>query len=122
MKWNYQLSIANKMGCSRDTVITVPVLANDCMDSLYVPTAFTPNADGNNDIFRARSYVPYNDFQMLVFDRNGQKVFQTTSMLKGWDGKNKGASQSTGIYIWQIKYRNLEGQEVYRKGLVVLIN
>ena len=118
---NYLLSIKNKLGCSTDTMVTVPSLANDCNDSLFVPTAFTPNADGNNDIFKARSFVTYTNFQMLLFDRNGRKVFQSNSMFNGWDGTIKGVLQNTNIYVWQIKYRNLNGQTVYRKGHIALI-
>lgn len=118
---SYNLHMQNKMGCFKDTLISVPVLNNDCNENLYIPSAFTPNGDGKNDIFKARSFIPFKDFQMQVFNRDGQKVFQTNSILGGWDGKIKGAMAVTGVYIWLIKYRNLTGELIYRKGQVALL-
>ena len=100
----------------------VPALATDCRDSLFVPTAFTPNADGKNDVFKARSFIRYTDFQLQVFNRDGQRVFQSNTMSDGWDGTIRGVTLPANIYIWLIRYKNLNGETVYRKGHVALLH
>jgi len=118
---NYQIRIQNKMGCFNDTVIAVPIVNSDCRDSIFIPTAFTPNDDGRNEIFKASSFISYTDFQMQIFNRDGQKIFQSNSMLNGWNGKIKGALSPAGVYIWLLKYKNLSDEVVYRKGFVLLL-
>lgn len=119
---NYLVRIINKMGCFKDTLLHVPSLTTDCRDTLFIPGAFTPNGDGKNDIFRVISPFPYRDFEIIVFSRSGQIVFKSNSILNGWDGANKsGLLSPAGIYIWQVKYRNLNGQTVYRSGHLALL-
>jgi gliding motility-associated-like protein len=118
---SYPVHIQTIMGCFKDTVITVPVKNNDCNESIFVPGAFTPNADGKNDVFRVRASILFPDFQMQIFNRDGQKVFQANSILEGWDGTIGGVKPSASVYIWLIRYRNLKGELVYRKGQVLLL-
>lgn len=88
-------------------------------DSLYIPTAFTPNGDGLNDVFKASGAVA--DFTMKVYNRWGQAVFQTSSLTRGWDGKFGNVLQSTGVYVFFVQYKNGAGRIIQRKGTVLLI-
>src|SRR5690606_6796167 len=71
-----------------------------------IPNAFTPNGDGENDYFYPRQLLSKGvaAFQMTVYNRWGQKIFETNSTNgRGWDGKFNGKDQATGVYIYQIK-------------------
>jgi gliding motility-associated-like protein len=118
---NYTLTLRDKLGCAKDTFATIVSLNNTCVDSFYVPKAFTPNGDGKNDIFRVRSFIPFSYFQIRVYDRNGQCVFNSNAMLEGWDGTIKGKIQATNVFLWVISYKDLQGRALQRTGLVTLI-
>ena len=71
--------------------------------SLFVPNAFTPNGDGNNDLFRvkAKGVALY---RLQVYNRWGQLIFQTNNMAQGWDGRYKGQLQPFGTYVYFVQY------------------
>ncbi len=90
-------------------------------DTVYFPTAFTPNNDGMNDLFRGQGNRSVQDFRLSLYNRWGELVFNSHNILEGWDGKKKGEEQTTGIYIWLASYTNREGISITRKGTVLLI-
>jgi gliding motility-associated-like protein len=89
--------------------------------SFYVPSGFSPNNDGRNDVFRPilLGMRSLNYFQ--VYNRWGQLVFQTTQQGKGWDGRLKGNPQDPGTYVWMAQGETYTGQVITQKGSVVLI-
>ncbi len=91
--------------------------------SLVLPNAFTPNGDGINDVFRVTNPSLYPLFEMIVFNRWGQMVFQSDDIMIGWDGSFQGREQEVGTYIWLIRYRKgrEDGEEVLLRGNVTLI-
>lgn len=107
----YSLMVKSEDGCHNDKKITISVYNN-----LYVPSAFTPNGDGLNDIFRIPPNVSLQLKDLSVYNRWGQKVFSTTDISKGWDGVN----YPSGLYIYVIYGTNNKGP-VYMKGSVTLI-
>ncbi|HSY76428.1 MAG TPA: PKD domain-containing protein, partial [Bacteroidia bacterium] len=69
--------------------------------TLYIPNAFTPNHDGNDDVFLPKGiYVC--SFEMYIFDRWGQELFHTTDLYKGWDGKMGGSVIQEDTYVYLI--------------------
>jgi len=91
------------------------------MDGFYVPSAFTPNNDGKNDIFRPLIFGNVKKYQFTIYNRWGQIVFQTTEIGKGWDGKFGGMQQDPNVFVWTCTYQ-LEAEEVkHEKGSVTLI-
>lgn len=86
-----------------------------------IPTAFTPNGDGKNDVF----HISNPRFQKLqefkVYNRWGQVVFSTTDIAKGWDGNYNGAPQDMGIYNYVIKATFPDGRVEMYKGDVTLV-
>jgi gliding motility-associated-like protein len=97
------------------------ILSKDCMSGLYVPTAFTPNGDGKNDVFRPLLFGNVSQYRLTVYNRWGEVVYQTTEPQKGWDGKVAGIQQAPNVFIWTCTYQ-LEGEAVQnRKGSVTLI-
>ncbi len=88
---------------------------------IYVPTGFTPNNDGKNDILKAIP-VGISQFKFLrVYNRWGQIIFSTQDPSRGWDGRINGVEQPTGTFIWMAEAIDYKGNTLYRKGVLTLI-
>ena len=114
----YTVNAQNINGCVGTDDIKITVFKGP---EIYVPTAFTPNADGINDILKA---IPvgmkaFNYF--TVINRYGQQVFTTADPNKGWDGQFKNSKQPLGTFIWMAEAVDFKGNLIQRKGYVVLI-
>ncbi|MBO9155257.1 gliding motility-associated C-terminal domain-containing protein [Chitinophaga sp. GCM10012297] len=86
-----------------------------------VPTAFTPNGDGLNDIFRPQYSMMTSLESFTVFSRWGNEVFTTKTMGVGWNGRLNGAEQPTGSYIYIIRGKDVMGNPFQLQGSVLLI-
>jgi gliding motility-associated-like protein len=113
----YYVDISNNCGTSRDSIL----FSNGICD-LYIPSAFTPNNDGKNDIFKALGKPLLTNFKLQVYNRWGELVFETDDYSKGWDGKHKGSSSPSGVYVWVVNYKkeSNDKSEVI-KGTVTLL-
>ena len=101
--------------------ITISIDPTICPQNFYIPNAFTPNNDGKNDIFKPTVYGNIVQYNMSIYNRWGQKVFETTELENGWDGKIKGADVETSVLVWLCTFK-FEGKSLeMRKGTVVLI-
>jgi gliding motility-associated-like protein len=92
--------------------------------TVYVPNAFTPNGDGKNDYFMpVGNNLDPDHFEMWVFDRWGNLIFETTDISKGWDGKVNGHSEvaQTDTYVWKIQMKDVNGNPHNMVGHVSLI-
>lgn len=92
--------------------------------NVYVPNAFSPNGDGNNDEFLAYTS---NDkglvyFELLIFNRWGEKVFESHTINQGWDGTYKGQLQNPDVFVYQVTY-GFRGEPLaqMRKGSITLL-
>lgn len=112
----YFLAATNDCGSFADSVI---IATGPC--KLIMPTAFTPNGDGTNDIFRIKYPFPVEQFNMVIFDRWGEKVFETDNMNNGWNGIFKGLQALQGSYVWVIRYVDIYNIQQIQKGIVTLI-
>ncbi|HRG22947.1 MAG TPA: gliding motility-associated C-terminal domain-containing protein [Chitinophagaceae bacterium] len=108
-----------KTGSGNCTVADTVIINVKPTDTLFVPTAFTPNGDGKNDIFNALGVVT--DFYMEIYNRWGERVFSTNSLLTGWDGTNKGIVQASGTFAYYIRYKNQSDKIKELKGTISLI-
>ena len=88
---------------------------------ILVPSGFTPNGDGKNDVIRPvlLGISKLNFFS--IYNRWGQLVFTTSEVNKGWDGNFGGTAQPSGTYVYQAQGVDYLGNSVFRKGTVVLI-
>ncbi|GHT22923.1 hypothetical protein FACS189430_05420 [Bacteroidia bacterium] len=111
---------ASAAGYTRQSVSNTVCLQPE--SDIFIPDAFTPNGDGMNDIYRPSfSYAPQ-EFLMLIFDRNGAKVFETKTPSDGWDGRLKnGKPANEGVYGYYIRYKTAKGISFENKGTVTLI-
>jgi len=89
--------------------------------TITMPNSFTPNGDGHNDIFRVKYPQAIKTFQMTIFNRWGQKVFETSDPYRGWDGTLSGLYQPGGNYVWFIYYQDILGNSKKTFGNLVLI-
>ena len=108
----------------------------DCygIDSIYieiiekcfdVPNAFTPNSDGLNDYFEAITVCPIADFRMLIYNRWGEKLFESRDISRGWDGRKDGVDCPGDSYVFVITYKVQREPGVFEEnvktGVVILL-
>jgi len=115
----YKVLAYNEAGCVDSAFITVKVFKT--LPSVFVPTAFTPNADGKNDILKPIAVGMQRLNFFGVYNRWGQLVFSTSINGQGWDGTISGAQQSSGTYVWMVKAVDFTGASYFEKGTVTLI-
>lgn len=114
-----RLIVTNTIGCSDSVINTVKVVGN-CY--IAIPKAFSPNADGLNDYLYPTNAYKAKNLLFAVYNRNGQKIFQTQDWTNKWDGTYKGTPQDAGTYVWILSYTNIDnGKKVELKGSTVLI-
>jgi len=115
----YWLQVTDANNCvGKDTVI---VDLKDCMTGFYIPSAFTPNNDGKNDIFRPLLFGNIKQYKFVIYNRWGQIVFQTNEPGKGWDGTFGGVRQDPNVFVWTCTWQ-LDGGEIKtEKGTVALV-
>lgn len=111
------LVVTNTGGCSDTTSVSVCVLPQD---PVFIPDIFSPNGDGNNDIFLVRG-VGIESVEMNVFSRYGQRVFRSVDKDRGWDGRTVGALAPSGNYLYSIIVRLNDGSVQELKGEVTLV-
>jgi gliding motility-associated-like protein len=92
--------------------------------AFFLPNAFTPNGDGLNDEFGPITvFEKIKDFHMAIYSRWGELVFETNNETQGWDGRVKGKTCQSGVYIYQINFLE-QGNNATSKtirGTVVLV-
>lgn len=91
-------------GICVDASATVIVVPGDCEAVIFVPNAFTPNADGFNDVFLPSVQGPADNYRLEIFNRWGELLFSTNDRGLGWDGGYGGSVAQDGVYIWAITY------------------
>lgn len=113
----YSLEVTNTCGKATDAIIVKPGICE-----LFIPSAFTPNNDGKNDIFKPGYGDNIISYSMEIYNRWAQKIFSSNRLDKGWDGKFKGVLQPAGVYTWVIRYRVFNNSMEYvEKGTVINI-
>lgn len=117
----YQLVIRDQNGCINEASITVFVFSPECRTPfIYVPNAFTPNGDGRNDDFRVYG-APIDELQLLIYDRWGEKIFESDDPTRAWDGTFGGKQLPSDVYAYYVRIKCFNGEEYRSKGNVTLI-
>jgi gliding motility-associated-like protein len=86
----------------------------------YVPTAFTPNGDGLNDVLEVKGRF-LGTYTFTVVDRNGQEVFRGTNRTQAWDGRIRGQQPVLGAYVWRLEALDAVGKTVVQHGTVTIV-
>ena len=117
-RYSYYVHVTSPYGCMGDDTINVTVVNQA---AFYAPTAFTPNGDGKNDVFRPLA-VGYKDLNYFrVFNRYGQEIYFGQSLDNGWDGTYRNHQAELGTYFWEISFTDRFGKAGFMKGDVTLI-
>lgn len=111
---SYVLTVVSNAGCGTDMDTMKVFVYKD----VFIPNAFTPNNDGLNDTWNIPALAAYPDFELTVFNRQGQVVFQCKKSPKAWDGKYKRVPQPVGTYVYMI---NLKTGGKIVKGTLTLL-
>jgi gliding motility-associated-like protein len=115
----YRVRVSTPEGCFADDDIKVRVWKT--APDIFVPTGFTPNKDGKNDVLRPILVGMKSLLYFRVYNRWGQMVFSTSEIEKGWNGAVAGLDQSTGTFVYMTEGVDYLGNKIFRKGSVVLI-
>ncbi|HBF88415.1 MAG TPA: hypothetical protein DDX39_07195 [Bacteroidales bacterium] len=118
---SYVVTILDEKGCENKDTVIIYVDDFACEEPyVFVPNAFTPDEDGNNDILYVYGNV-IKDFYFAVYDRWGEKVFETSQLNVGWDGTYKGKEMDPAVYVYYLKATCINDEEYIKKGNVTLI-
>jgi gliding motility-associated-like protein len=113
----YCVIASNNNNCYDTACVKIKVKG---VSTLYVPNSFTPNGDGINDIFLI-PYTHVETFNMMIFNKWGNLLFETNDINVGWDGKYYSELVPEGIYIYSIKAIGEDGVNYRKLGSVTLL-
>lgn len=116
----YTVFIQNEFGCHDTASVTVRVISLCDEPYIFIPTAFTPNNDKVNNEIRVHG-IPIFDMRLEIYDRWGQKVFESTNPELGWNGTYKGSELPADVYGYQLTVRCINGKSYYKKGNISLL-
>ncbi|MGB3948261.1 MAG: gliding motility-associated C-terminal domain-containing protein [Bacteroidia bacterium] len=106
------------------------VFVGKCKDStasyttntMLLPNAFSPNNDGHNDVFVLHGFKnKVTEFSIIIYNRWGEKVFESTDAAKAWDGTYNGKPLKAGVFVYYINATFTSGEKILKKGNVSLI-
>jgi gliding motility-associated-like protein len=115
--YNVCLTAYNQFGCPNTTCQRVPVIIEP---ALGVPNAFTPGRGDHNSIVKVEGFG-IGKMKFIIYNRWGQKVFETSNRLQGWDGKVSGVIQPMDVYAYTLEVEFTDGTKASKKGDITLI-
>jgi gliding motility-associated-like protein len=111
-----------KSDTTADTTLTIDIIPKQLKtECVIAPNAFSPNGDGRNDVFCAKAICNTRKFNMQVFNRRGQKVFESENIREGWDGNLKGSPAGMDTYVYMIQYQTDTSEPQTLQGNISLI-
>jgi gliding motility-associated-like protein len=116
----YWLTLSFDQCIAQDTVV---VATKDCDCIAFIPNAFTPDNNGMNEsFFPVVNCDNLDNYRFLIFDRWGEIVFQTNQINDGWKGFYQGIVAPSGVYIYQLSYKNSGSSIIIKKtGKIMLL-
>ena len=117
----YNLTVTSPDGCVATLAVTITVNIPECAEPfIFLPNAFSPNGDGKNDVLYLRSNI-VDRMSLIIYDRWGEKVFETTNQSVGWDGTYKGKLLPPDVYGYYLTVICIDGQQFMKKGNVTIL-
>jgi gliding motility-associated-like protein len=119
----YCVFVTDQGGCSDSACMTVTVdIPCPSNADFTAPNAFSPNGDGHNDVFTLQGLrTCVVEFKFIIYDRWGEKVFETTDITLGWDGTYKGNALDPAVFIYYVSATLSNGTEIVKRGNISLI-
>ena len=115
----YEVRVSTEEGCFADDDLKVTVFKTG--PDIFIPTAFTPNSDGKNDVLKPIPVGIRTLQYFKIYNRWGEMLFSTSAIGDGWDGTYKGKEQAAGTYVFMAHAIDFLGKVINRKGTTVLI-
>jgi gliding motility-associated-like protein len=113
----YTVTVVDSNGCSTTDDVTVVVNFDNVV---FVPNIFSPNGDGNNDFVYVQGKGIAN-FNFFIYDRWGEKVFETSDLTQGWNGEFRGKKMNNAVFVYYLEVTFIDGSEATQKGDITLI-
>jgi gliding motility-associated-like protein len=113
----YTVTLSDINGCAATDTVKVYV---NFIEGLGVPTAFSPNADGQNDVLYVKG-IGITAMNFKIYNRYGEMVFETFEQMIGWDGTFRGKDENSGVFTWVLEYNMVNGNAGILKGNTTLI-
>jgi gliding motility-associated-like protein len=121
----YTVKVTDENGCMDTDTTMVEVIQTECTpEFVFLPNAFSPNGDGENDILYLRSSILIEEMDLMIYNRWGEQVFRTQSQAQGWDGTFKGKALAPDVFSYYLRVQCLgcDGQaELVQKGNITLL-
>lgn len=117
----YTVTVIDEFGCEAVCTIVVETTDLPCEEPyVFIPNAFTPNGDGNNDVLYVRG-LDIDVMRLVIYNRWGEEVFQSTSLNDGWDGTYKGEDLPPDVYAYHLYVLCIGGDDLILRGNVTLL-
>jgi gliding motility-associated-like protein len=113
----YYLTVRSADGCVAKDTINLTVFKGS---NIFVPSGFTPNRDGKNDLLHPGYYGIKQLNYFTIYNRWGQQVFTTKSLSAGWDGRFQGQNQE-GTFVWILSATDFVGKKYSLKGTTTIV-
>jgi gliding motility-associated-like protein len=113
----YTLTITYNDHCVASASMTVLVENNL---EVFIPNSFSPNGDGNNDVFTIYGQG-IKTIDLKIFNRWGEKVYESNSQFAGWDGTYQGVLQNPGVYVYEVKITFLDNRKKEKTGSITIL-
>jgi gliding motility-associated-like protein len=114
----YVLNIENACGMDSDSI---NIVSQNCFCDVYIPNCFTPDNNENNQTFKVEHDCEIQSFELLIYNRWGEIIFQNYNIDMPWDGTYFGQIAPDGVYTYTVKYKNKLGEVTSLTGHVTLI-
>jgi gliding motility-associated-like protein len=124
----YKMQATDTNGCTTTDSLLLRVIPDTVLltcnnTPIFIANAFSPNGDGRNDVFRISSLLPtaVRNFTLAIYNRWGEKIFESYSPAIYWDGTYLGKPASVGNYVYMLRFDCEEGRKIFHKGNIVLL-
>ncbi len=115
---DYSVTVINSDGCSASDQIN---LKDSCPMYIFVPNVISADKNGSNDIFTWGGNIKIKTYRLEIFNRWGEKMFETEDPTKGWDGSYKKELVIQGVYWYQIECKDTNDEKHFLKGTITVL-
>ncbi len=116
----FTVRVVDESGCRNEASLTILVISDCRPPFIYVPNAFSPNGDNLNDLLRVEGGT-IEELYFAVYNRWGEKVFETYEQQAGWDGTYKGERLAPDVFGYYLEVGCYNGEQYFEKGNVTII-
>jgi gliding motility-associated-like protein len=114
----YVLNVANACGIDSDSTV---IVAKDCFCGVYIPNCFTPDENENNQTFKVEYDCEIESFELFIYNRWGEIIFENYNIDFSWDGTYGGVMSPDGVYTYVVNYKPKSGEAKTLTGHVTLL-